>query len=300
MCDCYEWGDNPYSKKGNDMKLCSIVYDGCPRVGVKTDAGIADITALGFPARMNDLIAGGEEMLARVSRVLDEESPLMLDEHDVVFLPVTEPKKIICEGLNYRAHAEETKGEAPKYPVFFSVFNDSLSAHCESVPLPPWLNRYDYEAELVVVIGKPAYNVTVKEAEGCIFGYTCGNDLSARDSQFLSSQWLSGKSLPGFTAVGPYIVTRDSFDPSASNGIYCERNGERVQSGDTSDMIFPCGVAVSEASKYFPLNPGDLIFTGTPAGVIVGKPKDERVWLKTGDVVKVRIDGIGELVTLLV
>ena len=277
-----------------------MTIDGKPHLGVKTCGGIADITDLGFPASMNDVIAGGEDMLLRLSGALTSETLPLLDERVVKFLPVTEPVKIICEGLNYACHAEETRGTIPEHPVFFSKFSDSLSAHNESVRLPTWLNRFDYEAELVVVIGKHTYNVSVDEAKSCIFGYTCGNDLSARDSQFLSSQWLSGKALPGFAPVGPYIVTQDSFDPSAGNGLYCEVNGEIVQSGDTSAMIFPCVEAISAASRFFPLAPGDLIFTGTPAGVIIGKPTDRRVWLKPGDVVKVRIDGIGELVTPLI
>jgi 2-keto-4-pentenoate hydratase/2-oxohepta-3-ene-1,7-dioic acid hydratase in catechol pathway len=268
-------------------------------VGVKTDDGIVDITALGFPARMNDVIEGGDEMIARIKTALQTGTHAALSEESVKFLPVTEPKKIICEGLNYKAHAEEGGAEVPKHPIFFSKFSDSLSAHGQPVKLPPWLSRYDYEAELVIVIGKHAYNVTEEEAEACIFGYTCGNDLSARDSQFLSSQWLSGKALPGFGPVGPYIVTRDCLDPREPVGIHCDLNGERVQSAKTSDMIFPCFEAVSTASKFFPLSPGDIIFTGTPEGVILGRKKEDRIWLKPGDIVNVTIDGIGTLTTPL-
>ena len=281
------------------MYLCSFEIDGRPRVGVKTGGAIADVTALGFPARMNEIIEGSDDMLSRIKAALREKKPAALDEEDVKFLPVTEPKKIICEGLNFKDHAEETGGEAPKYPVFFSKFIDALRAHNEPMQLPPWLNRYDYEAELVIVVGKHAYNVSVIEAEKCIFGYTCGNDLSARDAQFLSSQWLCGKALPGSAPVGPYIITRDSFDPREPHGIYCEVNGEMVQSGNTVDMIFSCFAALSAASRFFPLSPGDLLFTGTPAGVIQGKKREERVWLKAGDIVKVIIDGVGTLVTPL-
>ena len=282
------------------MKLCSILVGGEPCVGVKTDGGIVDVTALGLPSRMNEVIEGGDRLLARIQAALEEAKATPLDEASVKFLPVSEPQKIICEGLNYLDHADESGNEAPKYPIFFSKFGDSLSAHNEPVKLPPWLNRYDYEAELVIVIGKHTYNVSVEEAEQCIFGYTCGNDLSARDSQFLSSQWLSGKALPGFGPTGPYIVTRDSFDPYADNGIFCEVNGETFQSALTSQMIFPCFEALSAASRYFPLSPGDLIFTGTPGGVILGRKKEDRVWLKPGDVVNVKIDGIGTLTTPLI
>ena len=124
--------------------------------------------------------------------------------------------------------------------------------------------------------------------------------MSARDAQFLSSQWLAGKALPGFAPLGPYITTRDAFNPYDDNGIFCEVNGEIVQSALTSDMIFPCFEALSVASRFFPLSPGDLIYTGTPGGVIQGRKMEDRVWLKPGDVVNVRIDGIGTLTTPLV
>ena len=280
------------------MKLCSILVDGNPCLGARTDDGIVNITALGFPAKMNDFIQESDILLGRLVEFLCDAPTIA--ESDVTFLPVTEPKKIICEGLNYKDHAEETGGTAPEDPVFFCKFNDALSAAGESVTLPTWQRCYDYEAELVIVIGKSAYNVTPEQAQECIFGYTCGNDLSARDCQFLSSQWLSGKSFPGFAPTGPYIVTRDSFDPYEGRGIFCEVNGVQVQAGNTADMIFPCYETVSAASRFFPLSPGDLIFTGTPDGVILGKKKGERTWLKSGDVVKVTIDGIGTLTTPLV
>ena len=282
------------------MKLCAMLVDGEPCVGVGTNDGIVNITAMGFPKSMNDVISGGKDLLDEILKKIQLESYQTVSEEAVRFLPVTAPKKIICEGLNFKSHAEETGGTAPEYPVFFSKFDDSLTASGEPVTLPPWLRCFDYEAELVIVVGKYAYNITTEEAEDCIFGYTCGNDLSARDSQFLSTQWLTGKALPGFAPIGPYIVTSDCFNPRESHGIFCEVNGETLQSGDTNDMIFPCFETLSAASRFFPLNPGDLIFTGTPDGVIMGKPKGERVWLKKGDIVKVKIDDVGELVTPLV
>ena len=282
------------------MKLCSISIEKEKHVGVKTEGGIVDLTALGLYSRMDELIAAGDDALARIAGAIDTAGAPLLDEKNIKFLPVTEPKKIICVGLNYKKHAEETGGTAPEHPIFFSKYSDALTATGEPVTLPPWLSWYDYEAELVIVIGKDAFNIPACEADEYIFGYTCGNDLSARDAQFLSSQWLAGKTLPGFAPVGPYIVTRDSFDHRKPNKIYCELNGRTVQSGDTSDMIFPCDVILSTASRFFRLSPGDLIFTGTPAGVVIGKPKDKRVWLKPGDKVKVMIDGIGELFTPLV
>jgi len=288
------------SERGSKMKLCSIEVNASPCVGALTEGGIVNLTALGFPGRMNDFIAGGEEMRRRAEEALCGESLTFLREESVTFLPVTEPKKILCKGLNYKKHAEEAGKAAPEYPVFFNKFLDALSGEGEAVTLPTWQKHYDYEAELVIVVGKAAYNVSAAEAEGYIFGYTCGNDFSARDSQFLSSQWLAGKSFPGFAPVGPYIVTRDQFNPLESKAVFCEVNGTEVQSGETSDMIFPCHEIVSHASRFFPLNPGDLIFTGTPPGVVMGKRVEEQVWLKPGDVVKVTIEGIGTLTTPLV
>jgi 2-keto-4-pentenoate hydratase/2-oxohepta-3-ene-1,7-dioic acid hydratase in catechol pathway len=264
------------------MKLCSFIQNGEIHSGISTEKGILDVTALGFPGSMNEVISGGAAMTAKFAQAAAAYGGAYLREGGLTFANVTRPEKIVCEGLNYKDHAAETGGEPPKYPVLFSKFNDTLAPAEQPVALPLRLRCFDYEAELVVVVGAPAYNVAEGDAEEYIFGYTCGNDLSARDCQFLSSQWLSGKSFPGFAPAGPYIVTRDSFDPDAGAGIFGEVNGDRVQSGNTADMIFNCRATLAAASRYFPLAPGDLIFTGTPAGVILGRPKAARVWLKPG------------------
>ncbi len=282
------------------MKLLSFIQNSQTHTGALTDRGVIDLTALGFPDNMNDMIAGGEAMKARIAAAIAVEGVPVLDYASLELANVTAPQKIVCVGLNYRKHAEETGGTPPDNIIFFSKFNDALTAAGKNVTLPEWQRCYDYEAELVIVIGKPARNVPTEKAMDYVFGYTCGNDLSARDSQFLTSQWLAGKSFPGFGPAGPVIVTADSFYPGADNGISCEVNDVQVQSSVTSDMIFNCAEIISTASRYFGLNTGDLIFTGTPSGVIVGKEKDKRVWLKPGDVVKVTIDGIGTLTTPLI
>ena len=282
------------------MKLLTFIKDGQPRTGALTSRGVIDLTALGFPDNMNDIIAGGPVLLGRISEAVKDTKLPVLNMDTLEYANVVRPQKIVCVGLNYKSHAEETGGTAPKDIVFFSKFNDALTPAGKSVSLPPWLHSYDYGAELGVVIGKTAWNVSKETALDHVFGYTCGNDLSARDAQFLSSQWLAGKALPGFAPAGPVIVTADSFNPDADNGIFCEVNGEKMQSGVTSDMIFDCAEIVSTASRYFRLDAGDLIFTGTPAGVILGKEKGTRVWLKPGDTVSVTIDGIGTLTTPLV
>lgn len=219
---------------------------------------------------------------------------------DPQFANVTDAEKLLCVGLNYNSHAVETGGEAPKYPVYFSKFNDSLCPTGTEVVLPNWQRCYDYEGELVIVIGRECWHIDEKCADDYIFGYTVGNDLSARDCQFLSNQWLSGKSMPNFAPTGPVIVTKDEFDPEKPHAVLTRVNGELRQNGDTSDMIFSCRSIVANASKYFKLNAGDLVYTGTPAGVILGKPKGTRVWLKPGDTVEVEIEDICTLVNKLV
>ncbi len=212
-----------------------------------------------------------------------------------------QPTKILCVGLNYKSHAEETGGAPPKEPVIFSKFNDALAEDGQEIALPPWHRCYDYEAELVAVIGKALYHAqSEEEAREAIGGYTCGNDLSARDCQFRSNQWLIGKSFPGFAPVGPRIVPAAEFDPQASHRIVCEVNGVTVQDDNVTNMIFSCAGIAAYISQFTPLSPGDLIFTGTPAGVILGRPKGQRTWLKPGDEVAVTIEGIGTLRNRLV
>ena len=211
------------------------------------------------------------------------------------------PSKIICVGLNYKSHAEETGEALREEPALFAKFNDALAQHGQDIVLPPWHRCYDYEAELVVVMGKALYHAADREeARAAIGGYTCGNDLSARDCQFRSAQWLTGKSMPGFAPIGPRIVPASEFDPAKPHRIRCLVNGEVRQDDDVTNMLFSCGEIVKYCSSFFRLEPGDLIFTGTPAGVILGQPKGQRVWLKPGDVVTVEIEGIGSITNRLI
>lgn len=275
------------------MKLCSITVNGSAHAGIYQNGGIIDLTAAGIAENINSLIENGlpDFILSGLP---------VLDENNVKFAPVTVPSKIVCVGLNYKKHAEETGGTPPAEPVIFGKFNDALSAHGSEIKLPSWQRCYDYEAELVIVMGKEAWNVPEDNALEYVFGYTCGNDLSARDCQFISNQWLIGKTFPGFAPAGPCIVTADSFDALSSHRIICRRNGITVQDSDTNDMIFNCAGIVSYISRYCRLMPGDLIFTGTPSGVIMGHKKGERDWLRAGETISVEIEGIGTLVNTLV
>ena len=207
--------------------------------------------------------------------------------------------KIVCVGLNYRAHAENVDmGKPAANPILFSKFNDALVPNNSVLELPDWEDSYDYEAELVIVMGRTAWNVSVEEAEDYILGYTCGNDFSCRRPQMLTSQWLIGKTMPGFAPCGPVVVPKENLDPNKGLAIRSYVNGELRQDGTTADMIFSCAEIISWASKYIRLEPGDLIFTGTPSGVAL-EGKKEKKWLKSGDRVDVEIEGIGTLTTFL-
>ncbi|NGM85197.1 fumarylacetoacetate hydrolase family protein [Paenibacillus sp. 7124] len=282
------------------MKLLQFIKDGQVKLGVKTEQGIMDVeltargSGLEVPVLMEDVIKDSAAAVPQLQQLVRGNS-LWLREEEIVYAPcVTRPQKIICVGLNYRSHAEESGLETPSVPVLFSKFNNSLAAHRETIALPRVASQIDYEAELVLVIGKRTSGVTKEEALSCVFGYAVGNDLSARELQFRTGQWLLGKSLDGFAPVGPYVVTADEVDPG-SLGIECRVNGELRQFANTRDMIFGCAELISYISEYMTLEPGDLIFTGTPEGVILGKPKAEQTWLRSGDELAVSIEGLGTL-----
>ena len=212
---------------------------------------------------------------------------------------VYRPGKIIAVGLNSRRHAQETGSPIPQTPILFSKFNNTLAAACDPVKLPSVASQYDYEVELGVVIGRQAHYVEKERALEYVLGYCTANDLSARDLQFRTSQWLLGKTLDRFCPVGPYLVTRDEVPDPQKLGLRSWLNGELRQNSNTGDMIFSVAEIVSYASRYMTLEPGDLIITGTPEGVILGMP-EPRTWLKAGDEVAVEVEGLGRLVTPLV
>ena len=277
------------------MKLCNIIADGEIHLAIDTARGMVDATAAGFAGNMDGVIrGGGMDELSGIA--MDESLPLV--KAPVFANVVNKTGKLVCVGLNYRAHAEGVNMKLPEYPILFSKFDNALVPAGTDVTLPPWESSYDYEAELVIVMGKTAWNVSPEEAKNCIFGYTCGNDFSLRDAQMRSGQWLIGKTMPGFGPCGPCIVTADSFDPERGKNVRSYVNGVLRQNGSTADMIFSCAQIVSYASKYIRLEPGDLIFTGTPSGVAL--EEQEKVWLKPGDLVDVYIEDIGTLTNRLV
>ncbi|WP_338448940.1 fumarylacetoacetate hydrolase family protein [Niallia oryzisoli] len=286
------------------MRFINFKAGNTTRLGIKTENGIIDVEqaaktfALEVPTKIEDVIAAGEKGIRQLSELCEREISY-LSEEELVYAPsVTNPEKIICVGLNYVDHAKESSMDIPTSPVLFSKFNNALAAHNQTIVLPKSAEKFDYEVELVIVIGKEAANVSKDEALSYVFGYTVGNDLSARDLQFRSGQWLLGKTLDNFGPVGPYLVTADEIDPNNLN-IECKVNGVVKQSANTRDMIFDCATLISYISEHMTLKPGDIIFSGTPEGVVLGYPEDQQEWLKSGDEVKVTVEQIGTLVNVL-
>lgn len=212
---------------------------------------------------------------------------------EATLLPVTPtPKKIFCVGLNYLAHVEETKRELPVYPVLFPKFASNLIGANDPIALPPESTQVDYEAELAVVIGTAGRRISEADALDHVLGYAAANDVTMRDYQYKTHQWMQGKAWDASTPVGPSLVTPDSVDISSA-GIRTILNGQTLQASDLSRLIFSIPRLISVVSEFTALEPGDLILTGTPGGV--GFRRDPQVFLKPGDVVTVEIDGVDTL-----
>lgn len=282
------------------MKLLNFVdpQSSMVRPGVVTGAGVVDVVAAGSALQtMEALIAQPDALLSLVEQVLGDpvlRARCLREEAALQLAPVlTNPGKIICVGLNYRRHAIESNLPIPTTPVLFSKFNNSLAAPDEAIPLPASAQQYDYEVELAVVIGRRARNVPVEQALAHVFGYCTANDLSARDLQMRTSQWLLGKTLDKFLPIGPYLVTADEVGDPQTLALKCWVNGELRQDSTTADMVFSVAEIVSYISQHFTLEPGDIICTGTPEGVILGMA--EKVWLRAGDRVTVEVEGLGRL-----
>jgi 2-keto-4-pentenoate hydratase/2-oxohepta-3-ene-1,7-dioic acid hydratase in catechol pathway len=207
---------------------------------------------------------------------------------------VTRPPKVLCIGLNYRAHVEEAKEKLPTTPIFFNKFTSSLNGHGGTIAVSKeHAKNFDYEAELVVILAKGGRNISEEAALDHVFGYAVGHDFSARDLQLATSQWMMGKAGDGWGPIGPWIVSADQIDPQNLK-IECRVNGEVRQSSNTRLMIFNVRQQIAYLSKHMTLEPGDVIFTGTPEGVIIGYPKEKQVWLKAGDKIVTSIEKLGD------
>jgi len=211
------------------------------------------------------------------------------------FAPVVpRPGKIICVGLNYRAHILETGRDLPQYPTLFAKFADTLTGARDDLALPAVSEKVDWEVELGVIIGRPVYRATVAEAEGAIAGYTVVNDVSMRDWQHRTLQWLQGKMFERSTPAGPYLVTVDEVGTAPDLEVRCEVDDVVMQQSRTSDLLFGAAEIVAYASQAVTLRPGDLIATGTPGGV--GNARKPPVYLRPGNVLRTWIEGLGECV----
>jgi 2-keto-4-pentenoate hydratase/2-oxohepta-3-ene-1,7-dioic acid hydratase in catechol pathway len=210
-----------------------------------------------------------------------------------VGLSISRPGKIVCVGLNYLDHAQETGQAVPKAPLLFAKWPNTLIGDGETIVLPAAATEVDYEAELGVVIGTTAKHVAEADALDHVEGYICLNDVSARDLQFADGQWTRGKSPDTFCPVGPRMVPREEIEDPQQLGIRCILNGETMQDSSTAQMIFSVAEIIAYVSQVITLEPGDLIATGTPAGV--GVFRDPKVLLKDGDEVSIEIDGLGTL-----
>lgn len=290
------------------MKLLTFLKEGNHALGIKTDKGIIDVEAASkltsqteAPTDIMDVIQQSEAAVKALAALEEAalssgDSSVLLDEEGLTFAPcVTRPSKIICVGLNYRKHADETNSPYPKTPILFNKFSNALAGHQEPVAVPRVTEKLDYEAELTIVIGKRAKNVDRAEALQYVFGYCNGNDLSARDLQLRTAQWMLGKTCDGFAPIGPYLVTADEVGDPNDLEIKTILNGEVRQQSNTADMIFHCDEIVSYISQHMTLEPGDIIMTGTPEGVIMGYPEDKQEWIKPGDVVTIEIEKLGSL-----
>lgn len=207
---------------------------------------------------------------------------------------ITNPNNIICIGLNYADHIEETSLATHDFPEIFMKTSNALASHQDIVPIQDENLHYDYEGELVIVIGKAGKNISRDQAKEHILGYTIGNDVSARTLQFRGTQWILGKSLDNFAPIGPVIVSPDDFDFENAT-ITTTVNGEVRQQAKLQQMLFKPDAIIEFVSQYITLQEGDIIFTGTPSGVVLGKNESKYSWLKPGDTVTVTITGIGTL-----
>ena len=281
------------------MRLVTYDVGHGPRAGVLFADRIVDAWALlGGPAGSAPTLG----TLLRAGRLGDladvEKGPSVAAADARLLPPITDPDKIVCIGLNYSDHAEESGMDAPEAPTFFPKYRNALAPPAAEVALPPWSQQVDYEAEVAFVIGEHCKDVLESEALSKIAGYTLLNDLSARDYQFMTPQWAPGKVFDGSAPCGPALVTADEAGDPAAIGIELELNGETMQSSTTANLIHSVPALVAFLSKLMTLAPGDIVSTVTPAGV--GMSRDPQVWLKPGDVAVVSSPQLGRLETRLV
>lgn len=283
------------------MRLAMINDNGDAVLAVVKNEMVAVIAGLPGTADLMGVIAGGSEALAAVGKAAAGLPDTAWRPMATVSfqLPVARPGKVICLGLNYVDHAKEGGYQVPDYPALFMRSTTSLIAAGAPLIRPRVSEKLDFEAELMVVIGRTGRHVAEADALDLVFGYTCFNDGSVRDYQRKSHQWTPGKNFDGTGAVGPVVVTPDELPPGAANlRIACRLAGQTVQSANTSDMIVPVAKTLALLSEYTTLEPGDLIAMGTPQGV--GHARNPPLWMRPGDLVEIDIESIGILANTVV
>jgi acylpyruvate hydrolase len=265
------------------------------RAAVRQDSRIADLAALGFSGTTRDLLKSGPTALKDViDRASNSTGAWQEISADIGFgPPIPDPDKILCIGLNYREHARESGLEVPAVPVVFAKFRNSLIGPGTAIELPVISQEVDYEGELAVVIGSSCKNIKVNEALTVVAGYSVLNDVSARDLQLQVSQWTIGKAIDTFAPMGPGIVPAHLVPDPQKLELITRVNGRVVQQTSTSDMIFSVSEIIAYLSRAITLEPGDIIATGTPAGV--GFKREPALFLQAGDTVEVEISSIGLL-----
>ena len=279
------------------MKIVTYEAGRGPRAGVISGSEIVDVwSALGDPPGGRPTVRALLES-GRLEEAAAAEGPGVGAGDARLFPPVPDPQKIVCIGLNYRSHAEEAGLEPPETATFFAKFPNALAAPGAEVALPPWTDKVDYEAEVAFVVGRTCKDVSEDDALAHIAGFTLLNDLSARDYQFKTPQWMPGKVFDGSAPCGPWLVTPDEAGAPGEIAIELELNGAVMQSATTADLVHSIPALVAYLSQLMTLQPGDIVSTGTPAGV--GSTREPRVWLKAGDEVVIESPTLGRLETRL-
>jgi len=275
------------------MRLARYSHGGSPRAGLIVGDGVVDIARHipDAPSDIPTLMRQWQHLKPQLERAAAGRPDHALA--DVRLLaPIARPGKILAIGLNYIDHIEETGAQKPAWPVFFAKMPNAANGPFDPIELPAVSRELDYEAELVFVIGRTCRNVSRARAHEVIFGYCAGNDVSVRDWQKRTPQWVVGKSFDSHAPFGPWITTADEVNPHAL-GIRCLVNGDLRQNSNTKFLLFDCYAQIEYLSQAMTLEPGDLVFTGTPGGVAMGMKTP--VWLNAGDVVRVEIDRLGAI-----
>jgi 2-keto-4-pentenoate hydratase/2-oxohepta-3-ene-1,7-dioic acid hydratase in catechol pathway len=276
------------------MRVVTYFSSSGPRAGVLRDGGVADInrpTGSTYSSVSELLATDGINEARRIPEDAELESGVEL------LAPVHDPEKIVCLGLNYRSHAAEAKVDPPDSPTIFGKWSNALVGPDATVPIPAASEKVDFEAEVAFVVGRAAKDVSEADALEHVAGYTLLNDLSARDLQFRGPQWMAGKVFDGSAPCGPALVTPDEAGPHDAIEFALDLNGERMQESSTADLIFSIPELLADLSTLMTLRPGDIVATGTPAGV--GSTRKPRVWLKPGDELVVSSPTLGELRTMI-